>query len=461
MKRSEIFFDVIRVPADFVSVMVAGVLAYWLRLNPGVQRVRPAIFAVDMPFAEYLVLVAAVSLFNLVVFAVLGLYTLQATRRGIDEVTRIAAGITVSAMGIILMMFLRAELFESRFILMLAWALSIVTVILARRAVKEVQIGLYERGIGTHRVVLVGRNAAASNVQKFINREKKAGYKVVGLVEVPNQSILRSIMEKRGIDAVIQCDPEAPDEDNMLLLDFCEEHKIDFRYIPNYYSTLTSNVKMFTMFGYPIVELRRTPLDGWGRVVKRSMDIAGASVGLALMALPFAVIAFIISWDSPGPIFFRQKRIGRNKRPFRIFKFRTMVHDAEKKLQQVLPLNERKGPLFKIRNDPRITRVGKFLRRYRIDELPQLINVLKNDMSLIGPRPHLPEEVSRYRKEHRRLFTVKPGMTGLAQVSGSSDLSFDEEATLDIQYIEQWELKRDVQILFRTLWKLLFDRSAV
>lgn len=461
MKRSEIFFDAILVPLDFLAILFASIAVYSLRVSPAFRQIRPVLFEIDLPLREYVFLVSLVALLTVIIFSLLGLYSMESTRRGFDEFTRIAAGGTLSVATVIIWMFFRAELFESRFILIAAWIASIFFVNMGRRVVRYAQIRLFERGIGAHTVVLVGNTNVSELLKKKLAEDKKNGYRIIEQLRSTDIELLRKIVAENNLDAIIQCDPALPDEDNLALLDFCEERKIDYKYVPNLYSTRTSNVIARTLAGFPMVELRRTPLDGWGRVAKRFFDLTIALAGLIILSPLFAFIGFLIAWDSPGPVFFKQKRIGRNQKPFNIIKFRTMVKDAEKQKQQLLRLNERKGPLFKIRNDPRITRVGKVLRKYRIDEFPQLINVIKNDMSLIGPRPHLPDEISQYGKEHRRLFTIKPGMTGLAQSSGSSELTFEEEATLDIQYIEQWNLKLDLQIFFRTAWKLLWDRSAV
>jgi len=461
MKRSELFFDAVLVPLDFFAILFASIFVYYIRISPQLRAIRPVLFELELPFRQYVGLVAVVAVLTVIIFAALGLYSMEATRRGFDEFTRITAGGTLSVATIILWMFFRAELFQSRFIIIAAWIASILSVTLLRRLIRLSQIYLFEKGIGSHLVVLVGSSTVTDQLKRRFIEDKRIGYEVVGCLPQVNIKELEEIVQGSVIDEVIQCDPAIPDEDNLALLDFCDDHKIDYKYIPNLYSTRISNVHARTLAGFPLVELKRTPLDGWGRVVKRVFDLVVSTIGLVILSPFFAFVGFLIAWDSPGPIFFSQKRIGRNQKPFYIIKFRTMVKDAEKMKKDLLTKNERKGPLFKMKNDPRITRVGRVLRKYRIDEMPQLINVIKNEMSLIGPRPHLPEEIAQYRKEHHKLFTIKPGMTGLAQASGSSELSFEEEATIDIQYIEQWNLKLDLQIFFKTLWKLLWDRSAV
>jgi exopolysaccharide biosynthesis polyprenyl glycosylphosphotransferase len=266
---------------------------------------------------------------------------------------------------------------------------------------------------------------------------------------------------------------KASEEDNLALIDFCEEYKVDFKYVPNLFATLATNVRFRQVGGIPVVELLRTPLDGWGRIAKRAMDIIGAGAGLLVLSPFFAAVALCVAIDSPGTIFYHQTRIGRHKKSFEIYKFRTMYAryctgesfggQAALAFEQQLRMktNERSGPLFKMRHDPRITRIGRFLRRWRIDELPQLFNVIRGDMSLLGPRPHLPSEVVRYDRHHQKLFTIKPGMSGMAQVSGSSGLTFNQEAKLDIGYIETWSLWLDIILLLKTFRILLTDRNAV
>jgi lipopolysaccharide/colanic/teichoic acid biosynthesis glycosyltransferase len=196
-------------------------------------------------------------------------------------------------------------------------------------------------------------------------------------------------------------------------------------------------------------------------VYKRVLDIIISALGL-IIAIPLGlcVMAFI-RFDSPGPLFVRLRRVGRGDSIFTLYKFRSMVMNAHELKESMQNMNERKdGPLFKVKNDPRITRIGRWLRKTSLDELPQLWNVLKGEMSLVGPRPHEPEEVQRYRDEDRGLLAIKPGLTGLAQVSGRSNLLFSEEVALDTYYIEHWSLRMDLQILFKTLIVIFKFRDA-
>ncbi|MBI1833719.1 MAG: sugar transferase [Candidatus Andersenbacteria bacterium] len=473
MKRSELFFGAMLVPVDYFALLVAGAGAYFLRVSGPAQELRPVAFALDLPLTEYMQLVAIVSAAIIGVFAIQGLYTLQATRRTVDEFTRILGGITIGFMLVIGYIFFSAELFQSRFIVLAAYALAIVFVTFGRIFIKRTQQTLLRRGMGVHRVLLAGNGQFADELINLFQQRPQLGYRVVGTVAHVEWAMLEEVYRRMGIDEVIQTDPTMPADDNLLLLDFCEQYKIDYRYVPNLFETHAVNVHYRQLGTVPLLELSRTPLEGWGRIAKRTFDVIGSFIGL-IVSLPILLIAsFAIKSNSAGPIFYRQVRVGRNMKPFEIIKFRSMYlkdcvgpryggrQAAEKYEKLRSAANERSGPLFKMRNDPRITKVGRFLRRWRVDELPQLINVLKGEMSLFGPRPHLAEEIARYDKYQRKLFTIKPGVSGMAQVAGNAGLPFDEEARIDIAYIESWSLRLDFILLLKTLKILFTDRNAI
>jgi exopolysaccharide biosynthesis polyprenyl glycosylphosphotransferase len=212
--------------------------------------------------------------------------------------------------------------------------------------------------------------------------------------------------------------------------------------------------------GLPMMHIEHPRLSGARRLVKAVFDVTVAALLLVLAAPLLAAVALLVRLDSPGPVLFRQTRVGKNGEPFEIVKFRTMYVDAELRLEAMRERNEHSGVLFKIRRDPRVTRCGRILRRYSLDELPQLINVVLGDMSLVGPRPPLPAEVARYPLDMRRRLVVKPGMTGLWQVSGRSDLSWDESIRLDLRYVENWTLTADLVILMRTAMVVLRGSGA-
>jgi exopolysaccharide biosynthesis polyprenyl glycosylphosphotransferase len=243
-------------------------------------------------------------------------------------------------------------------------------------------------------------------------------------------------------------------------MDFCTAHQVGFKYTAELLGGQSSNIGVDLIAGIPIIEVRATRLDGWGKVLKRLFDACVASVGLLLLAPMSIVVGAAITLDSRGPVFVGLERIGARRKRFILYKYRSMVAGAHEMKGELVAQNERNdGPLFKMKDDPRITRVGRFLRRTSIDELPQLWNVLKGDMSLVGPRPHEPQEVSQYETPQKKLLTIRPGITGMAQVSGRTDLTFAEESRIDMLYVEQWSLLLDVIIMLKTPFILIKHRG--
>ena len=241
----------------------------------------------------------------------------------------------------------------------------------------------------------------------------------------------------------------------------CEEQGILVRFISNLFDGKISRPQVEVMEGDSLISHHTVRLEGWPVVAKRAVDIL-VSATMSLLLLPVLVLtAILIKLTSPGPVFFVQKRLGLNKRHFGIYKFRTMVIDAEKRMKEIEHLNEVSGPVFKIKNDPRITPIGKFLRKTSIDELPQLFNVLKGDMSLVGPRPLPLRDYEGFSEDwQRRRFSVRPGVTCLWQIGGRSSISFEQWMELDLQYIDKWSLLLDFKILLKTIPAVLKGSGA-
>ncbi len=300
------------------------------------------------------------------------------------------------------------------------------------------------------------------------------GYLTEGSARIESAKMLGNLKElgrivrKYKVESVVQTSQDLTHLQDHEILQFCQQHHLEYRFVPDILAVERSNIEIETLGGYPLIHLKTTSLDGWGRIYKRSVDIVLSTVGLLMLSPLFALIAIGIKLDSKGPVFFRKLedgtpayRIGQMGEKFTFYKFRTMQHNTHHlRYGELAEKNHRKGPLMKIKNDPRVTRFGKFLRKTSIDELPNLWNVLKGDMSLVGPRPHLPEEVEKYERHHHFLLTIKPGITGLSQISGRSDLDFEEEVRLDTTYIKHWTPFTDLKILFKTLWVVLRGKAA-
>jgi len=463
MKKSELIFSALLVPVDFFMLTMAGITAYFLRVSPLIAKLRPVLFSLNLPFDKYLFLVLIVSFFGVLIFAISGLYNISVQKKLFKEFLQIVVGISATILVIILYIFFNQALFDSRFILLMAWVIAIIFVGLGRFFVKKLQrfmVGKYN--IGVRNVLIIGEDKLSIKVIEEIKRNPDLGYRIVKtFFETTSEEIEKFILNNNPqIDEVILASPHYERSDVSDLLDFCEEQRIGFKFVPNLFQAHTTNVEMNTFDGVPLIEIKRTPLDGWGRILKRWFDILGSLIGLIILSPIFLIIAIIIKLDSRGSVFVKLERVSQRQK-FGLYKFRSMIQNAEAIKEQLKVKNERNdGPLFKIKNDPRVTKFGKILRRTRLDELPQLINVFKGEMSLVGPRPHQPDEIERYEKHHKKVLLIKPGMTGMAQISGSSDLPFEEEVKLDTYYIENWALLKDIYILLKTIIVLFKDKSA-
>lgn len=457
MKKSELMFNVLLVPIDFLMIILAGVLAYYVRFAPQIAVLRPVGF--EMDYASFMEIIFAMAPIFIGFLAFFGLYSLSSVRKFWREMLRVIAGVSASFMFILFMIFLFREEFPSRFIFFAAWLLAILTIVVGRTVVRFVQgYAARKYSFGFHRLVLVGSNTIMKTIQNEINHNRTLGYKVVRKLKKLDIELLGKLYKDPGIDEIILCSSDMDKDEVQMLLDFCREKNIVFKFVPDMFQSQAALFEMETLSDITLIEVKRTPLDGWGRVIKRVIDLVLSLVAIVVLSPLFLLVALGVKLDSAGPVYARLDRVGQGKK-FKLYKFRSMYRGAHRMKynpdgtlsEEFKKLNERgEGPLFKTHHDPRVTRFGKFIRRTRLDEFPQLFNVLRGEMSLVGPRPHEPEEVAKYEKRHRKLLTIKPGITGMSQVNGSSDLDFEREVKLDVYYIENWSLFLDLTLLVKT-----------
>jgi len=461
VKKADFISNILRVPLDLVMLIGAGIVTYVVRTSI-LDAFWPVLFGPDFPLERFLWLVLIVAALCVVVYALSGLYGMKLRMTKVQEAARIIVASSAAIMVVVLAIFLRQELFNSRFLVVGYWITATVAVITGRVVLRTVQRCLMIRyGIGVHRVLLIGADGVTEQLEKTMTHDPGLGWRVVKHLPDPDIGQVAAALETSNVDEVILANPDYPAAGIIQLVDFCHEHHVAFKFVPNIYQTLTTHYDVDAIGRIPIVELRRTTLDGWGRVFKRTVDVIFSCTALAALLPVFAMIAFAIKWETAGPVLVRLRRMSRN-RQFDLYKFRSMIENAEELKPYLAALNERPdGPLFKMRDDPRVTKVGKILRRYRLDELPQFLNILRGDIAVVGPRPHQPDEIARYQWHHRKVLAIKAGATGMAQVSGSSDLPFEEEVALDTFYIENWTMALDVRILLKTVLKMFSDSSAV
>ncbi len=469
MKRSELFFSAIQIPVDFIMVVLAAISAFAIRNFPQIITLKPKLY--DFPFDSYFKMVLIVAPIFILVYALEGLYKIKSTRKYSHEIFKLFVASSFVLVIIIVAIFLQRTWFSSRFIILAGWVLIVFYVSIARLVLHEIQkFLLVRKGLGAHRLLLIGGNDQISEVRRIIKRNPSMGYKIVDQIESFSLKIIKEIKDAKGIDEIILSDSTITDAEQEKIIDYCAINNISYKYIPT--SLQTSQVKMGMFDGVPIIEVKHTPLDGWGRIIKRVFDIVGSLCLIVISSPIMLIVAIIIKFQDNGPIIYKNERVGGNGKKFLIYKFRYMKWEYcisrenpnfEKALAYERNLIKekslREGPVYKIKNDPRKTRFGSFIEKYSIDEIPQFFNSLMGDISLVGPRPHQEREVEKYKEYHRRLLTIKPGITGLAQISGRSDLDFEDEYKLDIYYIENWSLWMDIQICLKTLGVLFRRRK--
>ncbi|OGC82767.1 MAG: hypothetical protein A2788_02610 [Candidatus Abawacabacteria bacterium RIFCSPHIGHO2_01_FULL_46_8] len=454
MKRSEILFAVILLPLDFLAVIGSFSLAYWLRtftdLIPGVQLPIGYI----PPFLEYSAFLWKAALLFLVIGVTQGVYIIQNRANFSRELAKVLITALIWFAAVLAWFFLRRAFFFSRLVLIYGFVFSVLLLILLRLMLKLTQNILFRWNIAKTRVLILGANSLTDHVYAALKRNP--AYEVVGCVkQLDGVPELAKMIAEQRVEELIQTQLNLSQTKTEEVMAYCQENHLCYRFLPDLIELHQLNINVQTLAGLPVIELSRTPLEGWGRVLKRSVDLAGSGLGLLLLSPVLLAVTILVKLDSPGPVLFSHVRISQGKK-FPIYKFRSMVLDAEAKKRALLQQNEREGPLFKLKEDPRITKLGAFLRKWSIDELPQLINVFKGEMSLVGPRPHLEEEIKQYKRHHKKVLAIKAGITGMAQVSGRSNLDFEEEVRLDTFYVEHWSIWLDLNILFKTVYVVLF-----
>lgn len=472
MKRSEILLMILQIPIDVCMLVLAAISAYYLRLTEWAVGIRPVLF--DMTFSEFFTrsLPAMAVLFLL--FAMAGLYSPNPNRKLGRDLAHVVVSSAVGLALVALYIVFSQIPFDSRFLILSGFVFAAVYVSLGRFLVRGFKGLLYRFGIGLRRIAIIGSGQVVDAIVDVLGKRKELGYAVVGQFDHFGGAA-KSKLEKLALDELIFTNPRAHERETLHAIDFCNARHITFKYSADLFSTYATNMAVNPLAGIPIVEIRRTTLGGWGRVIKRIFDIALSIIMLILTSPIILLVSLVILMETGRPIIYKNERVGIRGYRFFTLKFRSMYQKdstgpqfgssgraAEKREKELIKKQSaRKGPIYKIKNDPRVTPFGRFLRRWSIDELPQFWNVLKGEMSVVGPRPHQPREVDKYEKDHPQVFTLKPGITGLAQISGRSDLSFEEEIKLDILYIEKWNMFLDIIIIIKTPFVLVKKRKAL
>ncbi len=447
--------------------------AYWWRYRlQWFRMVDPSFWR---PYGDYLGLALILTGVLLVLYWLDGAYVQRRGRSWLDEMSILFRGTLTGIATVIFFIFLFQGFYYSRLIFFYAglWVLALLG--FSRAVERGVQGYLRRRGIGVTRVLIVGAGEAGRTVMRNLVARPEYGYQVVGFVDdLPEKGStdigryralggtdrIPAIVEEMGVDEVIIALPWMAHRKILTIMGQCERQRVRAQIVPDLFQLSLSHVEMNELNGIPMIGVKEPLIRGRNLAIKRFFDVVISGVALIVAAPLMGLIALAIKLDSPGPVIFRQTRVGRFGHPFTIYKFRTMCQNAEQIQGQLADRNEASGPIFKMRDDPRRTRVGKWLRKTSMDELPSIWNVLKGEMSWVGPRPALPKEVEQYQPWHRRRLEAAPGITGLWQANGRSELTFDEMVLLDLYYIENWTPFLDLKIMLKTVPAVLFARGA-
>lgn len=390
----------------------------------------------------------------------------------VDEILKTGKALSFAFLLTVGLSFLLKIVDLSRIVIVTYWFSSIIAVSILRFIKRKMYLMLNTSNVLSKSVIIVGAGKIGCSLIKEFETYKWLGYSVIGYVDdemsesISNVSCLGMISDLRKVienntyvDELIITIPSERELVHRIISDY-RKSPIEIKIIPDMFNLVLGTVQVGHINSLPTVSLVRTPMRGIGYVLKRTSDIFISGIALLVLAPIMLVTAVCIKIESKGPVIYKQQRVGKNGKLFNMFKFRSMIQDADQMLNQLAEDNEVDGIAFKMKNDPRITKVGRFIRKYSIDELPQLFNVLIGNMSLIGPRPPLDIEVAQYGDWEWRRLEVLPGITGLWQVSGRSDLSFQQWMNLDIYYIENWSIALDLKILLKTIPVVLKGEGA-
>jgi exopolysaccharide biosynthesis polyprenyl glycosylphosphotransferase len=463
--------------SDLLILSLVGVISKALLLYSTGQLALDQFLAIGATSKHALLIVSSLFLWH-ATFSSLGLYESKRFSSPESEVKDILKATSLGTLFIFVLITLTLPEFALPVLLFTFWVASSSITVGVRKLMRSLLTRLRIKGRNLRHILIIGTNPRARLLAEKIQARPEMGYHLLDFMDPPWPGLpmparddrtapadldgFSDFLRQQVIDEVVICLPLKTFYDKAQeIIQLCEEQGVIVRVLADLFELKLGRVRFEQFEGLSLLTVYTGTIENWKTLVKRMMDVT-FSLGLIILLSPLLLlVALALKLSSPGPILFTQDRVGYNKRRFLLYKFRTMVQDAEKLQAELETLNEAAGPVFKIKNDPRITRLGKFLRKTSLDELPQLFNVVKGDMSLVGPRPLPLRDYEGFDKDwQRRRFSVRPGITCLWQVSGRTGISFDEWMQLDIQYIDQWSLWLDIKILAKTIPAVLRGEGA-
>ena len=479
-RKKKLFYGLLLTVNDIVFFALSYYSAYYLRFYTTIFGENKPIYSIDENYVFYSMIFILSAIF---IFFLFNLYNWDNIYRGSGYYTRILKAISINIVVIIIFGYILETFSFSRIWIFLLFFISIFLIFLSRLIIEIVTQKLIQKLHLSSRVLIVGVGENAKRIEDSLNKYSHGLYKVIGYVDKLDKleafkdhleeslynkkslilgliDDLKKIVKKSGAQRVIISSPEYRYYEILNILEELKGLDVSVLIFPGFFEFSIRRMSMREIGGIPLMQITNIGFFGLNLFYKNVIDYVLGSI-IFLFFIPVClVVGPIIKLDSKGPVFYRQKRYTKDYRQFYIYKFRTMYMDAEKRLGELLEYSQADGPLFKMKNDPRVTRFGRFLRKFSIDELPQIINVLRGELSLVGPRPPIPGEVEQYDKWQKKRLNVKQGITGLWQISGRSELSFEEMVKLDLYYIQNWSITLDIKILLKTIPAVLFRRGA-
>lgn len=459
---------------DALAILGAFTLAYILRVQ---LDTRPLVN--QIPAEQFFFTFVALLPFFILTFLSLGLYAPRVYQKRLTEIGKLAIGSFIGILLVIGYAYVVDEpLFPARLVPIYAGIATFVLLVFGREILRFIRDSLFRAGVGVQRVMMIGSGAATSDIIENLNRTGRSGYNVVATVGshphgsehlMHYASIEKGLamLDELKIDTIIQTELHEDSERNQNIMSAAQERHIQYCFVPGEAEFYSGKNQIDVFLGYPIISVYQTPLVGWGEVVKRIFDLFVTILFLPIWGTIFLLVCLFQFILNPGPLFYVSPRLTRFSKPFGLIKFRSMGRqyggkDAAVEFREMgredLALEYEKNR--KVERDPRITRFGRFIRATSLDELPQLLNILRGDVSLVGPRPILPQELHLYHGRGALLHSVKSGLTGLWQVSGRSNLPFEKRVELELYYAQNWSFWLDIKIMFKTVGVLFFRTGA-
>ena len=471
LKRTAKFPPLLLFVIDALIINVSFILAYYLRFEWFMGK-APALIPQLSRFYGTLLFV---TFLWLALFKLLGLYDKADITSTSDETSSIFGATVIGILLLLALLFLYRGFWFSRGLLLYALVICSLLMTFSRYMLNSFQREMYRRGMGVRRTLIVGAGELGQGLAFKMLSEKEIGYKAIGFLDDDPEKLhknfhgvqvigstvnLKNKIREMNIDEVILATSRLHPQKTLDIIMECESEGVEFKLVPGILELIASRISTDEIGGIPLLTIKEIRLQGLNAAMKRIFDIVISLAALVVLSPVIVIVAAVIKLESRGPVFFAQKRMGKDGKIFNLYKFRSMVMNAESMFETVVAQKGGGIIRFQAKDDPRMTRFGRVIRKLSIDELPQLINVLKGDMSLVGPRPPVPIEVEKYSAWHRKRLRVRPGITGLWQVSGRSELPFEDMVRLDIYYIENWSLWMDFRIILRTIPTVIFGAGA-